>query len=107
MVFTRRVRVYNECAHTNHVVHPDNKPDTVYESARGPHSLPMWIAEARSPADFSTMVPWMVMNHGNISVLVHPNTDNPKRVSAACVFMVSSMLLYRTSVSIMFVVRFP
>jgi DOPA 4,5-dioxygenase len=47
-----------------------------HEKPVGPH--PMWSMQlAFAPAAFTFVVGWLVLNHGELDVFVHPNTGDP------------------------------
>ncbi|KAL8683101.1 MAG: hypothetical protein Q9186_000915 [Xanthomendoza sp. 1 TL-2023] len=45
----------------------------------GPHPNPMFEVDIFTPAQFGTFVPWLAINHGTLSILIHPNTGDARR----------------------------
>ena len=53
----------------------DVKMGRVHEKPVGPH--PCWSCQlAFQPAQFGTLVPWLNLNRGAMTVLVHPQSGN-------------------------------
>lgn len=49
-----------------------------HDAEVGPHSGSMYQV-AFSAAVLAQIVPWLMLNHRELSILVHPNTVNPRR----------------------------
>ncbi|KAL1991313.1 hypothetical protein VTN49DRAFT_5305 [Thermomyces lanuginosus] len=43
----------------------------------GPHPVAMFEVNLFTPAQFGAFIPWLAINRGPLSVLIHPNTTNP------------------------------
>lgn len=45
----------------------------------GPHPVAMFEVDLATPEQFGAFVPWLAVWRGDLSVLVHPNTDAVQR----------------------------
>jgi aromatic ring-cleaving dioxygenase len=48
-----------------------------WEEPIGPHPIAMFEVNLFTPAQFGAFIPWLVINRGPLSALIHPNTVDP------------------------------
>jgi len=58
---------------------PELRIYKVWDKPIGPHTLAMFEVDIFTPAQFGAFIPWLIINRGPLSALIHPNTNNPLR----------------------------
>lgn len=58
---------------------PELRIYSVFDKPVGPHPIGMFEVNLFTPAQFGAFVPWLVINRGPLSALVHPNTGDDVR----------------------------
>ncbi|KAJ5816363.1 Dopa 4-5-dioxygenase [Penicillium robsamsonii] len=53
---------------------PELRIYTFFDRPIGPHPVAMFEVSLFTPAQFGAFIPWLVINRGPLSALVHPNT---------------------------------
>lgn len=53
---------------------PELRIYTFFDRPVGPHPIAMFEVNIFTPAQFGAFVPWLVINRGPLSALIHPNT---------------------------------
>ncbi|CAG8982810.1 hypothetical protein HYALB_00001091 [Hymenoscyphus albidus] len=57
---------------------PELRIYTFWDRPIGPHPVAMFEVNIFTPAQFGAFIPWLAINRGPLSALVHPNTINPE-----------------------------
>lgn len=68
-----------------------------HDSPVGPHPVAMYQV-VFAAADFARVVPWLMLNRGELTVLVHPNTDDEYADHAHYVLWLGTKLPLRLGV---------
>lgn len=58
---------------------PELRIYKIWEQPIGPHPTGMFEVNLFTPAQFGAFIPWLVINRGPLSALVHPNTGDAER----------------------------
>jgi len=66
------------------------------ETPVGPHTRPMYQV-AFDIALFPSLLPWLMLNRQDLTILVHPNTDNPRRDHATHALWFGQVLDLKTA----------
>ncbi|KAG0649746.1 hypothetical protein D0Z07_3727 [Hyphodiscus hymeniophilus] len=56
---------------------PELRVYKFWEQPVGPHPIAMFEVNLFTPAQFGAFIPWLVINRGPLSALIHPNTVDP------------------------------
>ncbi|KAF2687702.1 hypothetical protein K458DRAFT_168921 [Lentithecium fluviatile CBS 122367] len=58
---------------------PELRIYKVWDQPIGPHITGMFEVNIFNPEQFGAFIPWLVINRGPLSALIHPNTDEEER----------------------------
>ncbi|KAF2739377.1 hypothetical protein EJ04DRAFT_484139 [Polyplosphaeria fusca] len=58
---------------------PELRIYRVWDKPIGPHPMAMFEVNVFTPEQFGAFIPWLVINRGPLSALIHPNTDDEER----------------------------
>jgi aromatic ring-cleaving dioxygenase len=58
---------------------PELRIYQLFDEPKGPHPVAMFEVNLFTPTQFGAFIPWLVINRGPLSVLVHPNTGEDGR----------------------------
>lgn len=67
------------CANPCRETVPEVRIYQIFDRPLGPHPVGMFEVNLFSPEQFGAFVPWLVINRGPLSALIHPNTDDELR----------------------------
>ncbi|KAJ3308598.1 hypothetical protein HDU76_003875 [Blyttiomyces sp. JEL0837] len=58
---------------------PELETFRLWKQPIGPHTLPMFEVDIRTPLQLGAFLQWIVFARGDLSVLIHPHTDDQLR----------------------------
>lgn len=58
---------------------PELRIYRIWDKPIGPHTVAMFEVNIFTPMQFGAFIPWLVINRGPLSALVHPNTGDDER----------------------------
>lgn len=58
---------------------PELRIYSIFPRPVGPHPIGMFEVNIFTPSQFGAFIPWLVINRGPLSALIHPNTGDDVR----------------------------